>query len=89
MQIVGSVFSHQPIIVFLHLFHFSFFSCGVICSFLAAFFAAYKSRRLLFISAFCSGDSAARRALSSSRLRSFGHVTVLSMELDAFTTPIY
>ena len=68
-------------------FRFNFFSCGVICSFLAAFCVAYKSRRLLFISAFCSGDSATRRALSSSRLRSFGHVTILSMELNAFTTP--
>ena len=70
---------------FLLSFHFNSFSCGVICSFLVAFFCAYKSRRLLFKSAFCSGDIAALRALSSSRLRSFGHVTILSMELDAFT----
>jgi ABC-type arginine transport system permease subunit len=69
-------------------FRFNFFSCGVICSFLAVFFAAYKSRYLLFISAICSGDSAARRALSSSRLRCFEHVTMLSMELDAFTAPM-
>jgi hypothetical protein len=73
----------------LHSFRFNFFSCGVICSFLAAFCAAYKSRRLLFISAFCSGDSAVLRALSRSRLRSFGHVTISSTELDAFTAPIF
>jgi hypothetical protein len=42
----------------------------------------------LFICAFCSGDIAALHALSSSDLHSFGHVTVLSMELDAFTTLI-
>lgn len=54
-----------------------------------AFFAAYESRRLLFISAFCSGDIAALRALSSSRLRSFGHVTMSLMGLDVLTTPIY
>ena len=70
-------------------FCFNFFSCGVICSFLAVYFAAYNSRRLLFICAFCSGDIAALRALSSSRLHSFGHVTKLSMEGDAFTAPIY
>ena len=70
-------------------FRFNFFSCGVICSFLAVFFAAYNSRRFLFICAFCSGDFSALRALSSSRLRSFGHVTKLSMEGDAFTAPIY
>jgi len=64
-------------------------SCGVIYSFLVAFFCAYKSRRLLFKSAFCSGDIAALCALSSSRLRSFGHVTILSMELDVFIAPIY
>jgi hypothetical protein len=48
-------------------FRFNFFSCGVIYSFLTAFFAAYNSRRLLFICAFCSGDIAGLRALSSSR----------------------
>ena len=74
---------------FLLSFRFNSFSYGVICSFLVAFFYAYKSRRLLFKSAFCLGDIAALRALSSSRLRSFGHVTILSMELDVFTAPIY
>ena len=70
----------------------NFFSCGVICgviwSFLAAFFAACNSRRLLFICALCSGDIAALRALSNSRLRSFRHVTILLMEWAAFVAHI-
>ena len=87
------LFARCSLIILLYFFLLSFrfnsFSCGVICSFLVAFFCAYKSRRLLFKSAFCSGDIAALCALSSSRLRPFGYVTILSMELDVFTAPIY
>jgi hypothetical protein len=71
MQIVGSVFSHHPIVVFLALFLFHLLLSWSHLQFSCSIFCAYKSRRLLFNSTFCSGDIAALRALSSSRLRFF------------------
>ena len=68
-------------------------SFGVICSifadFFGAFFVAYNSRHLLFSSALCSGDIVPFRALSRSRLRSFGHVTSRLMGLGAYPERIY
>ena len=53
-------------------------------------FSVHTSHAVSYLKApFCSGDIAALRALSSSHLRSFGHVTILLRELDAFTAPIY
>ena len=57
--------------------------------FFGVFFVAYNSRLLLFYSALCSVDITTYRALSRSRLRSFGHMTSRLMGLGAYPEPIY